>query len=599
MSRVRSTGYSTSIFTLLFAAVLLLLVFAKALLIPLAFALNLAFLLEPAIELMERRGIRRALAVAIMTALASVCVVMGAYVLSRQVLSVAQTLPDYRANIQRKIESLHSVSERRLEDAASMIADIGQNLAPGAAPATGDAIKVQVVNQRSDQLQANLKFIGSLLEPIGELGIVVIFSVYMLMNRENLRDRLLLLAGMGNISVMTQALGDAGTRISRFLVMQLRVNACYGLVFGAGLYFLHVPEATLWGAMAATLRIVPFVGTLASLVPPLLLSIAVSSNWWSPLLVLGLFLVLETTVANVIEPWLFSSRTGISSLALLISAIFWSMLWGWPGLVLSTPLTVCLVVLGRRVPQLSFLHNLLGTNATLSPAARVYERLLSMDQAKARSVAEEYLDDKPLSDLYEFVVLPVLRLGEEDRYKGAISEVQWNFVLLSVADMVARLSEYQSPESGEQASERSRLIEARRALLRKEFAVVCISTGDRADELATAMLTQLLERAGYQTILLTAEAVSEEVLRHMAAEKATVFVLSAMPLFAFAQMRALCQRVKGQLPQNRVVVALWNSDEDADDLLARFGAARPELVVSTLKQAIAHIEVWRRATKKD
>ena len=599
MSRVRNPGYSASIFALLFAGTVLLLVFAKALLIPLAFALNLAFLLEPAIELMERRGVRRAFAVAIMTVLASVCVVTGAYVLSRQVLNVAQTLPDYRANIQRKIESLHSLSERRLEEAAGMIGDIGGGLAPGGTPAQGDAIKVQVVSQRSDQLQANLRFIGSLLEPIGELGIVVIFAVYMLMNREDLRDRMLLLAGMGNISVMTQALGDAGARISQYLVMQLRVNACYGVVFGAGLYLLNVPEATLWGAIAATLRMVPFIGTLAALAPPLLLSIAISPKWWNPLLVLGLFLVMETTVANVIEPWLFSSRTGISSLALLISAIFWSMLWGWPGLVLSTPLTVCVVVLGRHVPQLSFLHNLLGTNATLSPAARVYERLLSMDQAKARSVAEDYLDGKPLSDLYEFVLLPVLRLGEEDRYKGAISEVQWNFVLLSVADMVARLSEYHAPEPGEQGSERSKLIEARRALLRKEFAVVCISAGDKADELATAMLTQLLERAGYQTILLTAESVSEELLQHMAGEKSTVIVLSALPLFAFAQIRALCHRVKTQLAQNRVVVALWNSEEDADDLLARFGVTRPDLVVSTLKQAVGHIEAWRRETPKN
>jgi predicted PurR-regulated permease PerM len=599
MSRVRIPESSASVYLFLFGGIVLVLVFAKVVLIPLAFALTLSFLLAPAVALFEKWGIRRTFAVAIMSTLTCACVAMGAYVLSRQVLNVAQTLPDYRANIQRKIKTLHSSSEGRLEDAVGMIEDMSRDLAPGPAAAQGDAVRVQVVGERSDQLRTNLKVIGSVLEPIGQFGIVIIFSIYMLMNREDLRHRLLLLAGMGNINVMTQALEDASARISQYLVMQLQVNACYGIVFGAGLYLLHVPEATLWGVVAGTLRMVPYVGTLMGMVLPLVLSIAISSNWWNPLLVLGLFLVIETTVANLVEPWLFSSRTGISSLALLSSAIFWSMLWGWPGLVLSTPLTVCVVVLGRHVPQLSFLHSLLGTNATLSPAARVYERLLAMDQAEAFSVAEGYLDGKPLAELYESVILPVLSLAEEDRHKGALSDVRWKFVLLSVGDLVARLSEYQTPRAeAEQKSERSRLIEARRALLRKEFAVVCVSAGDKADELATVMLAQLLERAGYQTLTLAADALSDEILRGLAAEKDTVVFLSALPLFAFAQTRALCQRVRAHLPENRIAVALWNSDEDTEEMLARFGAARPEVVVSSLSHAIAQVETWRQATRK-
>ncbi|GAC1417144.1 MAG: AI-2E family transporter [Acidobacteriaceae bacterium] len=579
---------------LIFGAVLLLLVFAKVILIPLAFALILAFLLVPAVSMLEKQGLRRAFAVATVSAATCLCVLIGAYVLSRQVLNVAQTLPGYRANLQYRIESLHSLSAGSLEAALEMIEDLSRDLAQGAAPAQGDALPVRVVGQRSDQLQAAMRVAGSILEPVGQFGIIVIFTIYMLMNREDLRHRLLLLAGMGNINVMTQALDDASSRISQYLVMQFKVNGCYGLIFGVGLYLLHVPQATLWGVISGTLRIVPFAGTLMGMIPPLALSVATSSTWWNPLIVLALFVVVETTIANLVEPWLFSSRTGISSLALLISAIFWSMLWGWPGLVLSTPLTVCMVVLGRHVPQLSFLHSLLGTNATLSPAARLYERLLAMDQAEAWSVTENYLNGKPLMELYDCVILPVLSLAEEDRHKGVLNDVRWKFMLLSVGEIIAKLSEYKLAEPAlEPKSDRSLLIEARRRQSQQEFAIVCLTARDKADELATVMLTQVLERAGYQTLILAADAASEDILRGLAGEKDTVLFLSALPPFAFAQTRGLCQRVRAHLPDNRIAIALWCTKEDSDDMVARFGAARPEVVLGTLRQALAQVESWR------
>jgi hypothetical protein len=308
---------------------------------------------------------------------------------------------------------------------------------------------------------------------------------------------------------------------------------------------------------------------------------------------------LETTVANFVEPWLFSSKTGISSLALLCSVIFWSMLWGLPGLVLSTPLTVCVVVLGRYVPQLSFLHSLLGTTAQLSPAARVYERLLAMDQTEAWAVAEGFLGGRPLAELYDAVLIPVLSLAEEDRHKGALSDVRWKFLLLSMTELVARLSEYQPAESPEREQiSRWRYVPPMRSDLQKEFAVVCVVAGDRADELATAMLTQLLERAGYQTLTLAADAISEVLLRGLAAEKDTVVFVSALPPFAFAQSRAVCHRVRAEMPENRIAVALWNSREDAEEMLARFGTARPEAVVSTLAQSVRQVDAWQRATHK-
>ena len=599
MSRVRIPESSAGGSVFLFAGIVLLLLFAKVLLIPLAFALTLSFLLLPAVAFLEKRGLRRPLAVAIASALTCICLVLGAYVLSRQVLRVAQTLPGYRANIQQRIESLHSSSESSLQAAVVTIEDMSSDLTLSPAATSGDAVRVRVVSERSDQLQATVKLIGSILRPIGQLGIVLIFTVYMLMNGEELRHRLLLLAGMGNINVMTRAVGDATARISQYLVMQFQVNACYGILFGTGLFLLHVPEATLWGVIAGTLRIVPFVGPLMGVVMPFVLAIAVSSSWWPPLMVILLFAALEITISNVIEPLLFSSRTGISSLALLSSAIFWSMLWGWPGLVLSTPLTVCVVVLGRYVPQFSFLHSMLGKGAKLPPAAHLYERLLAMDQTEAWAIAERFLEGKPLAALYDAVILPVLSLAEEDRHKGALSDIQAKFVLLSMGELVARLTEYsQKKTSEEEKSTRSLLIEARRAQLQKEFAVICVYAGSRADELTTMMLTQLLERDGHQTLMLAADAMSDEILRGLAAEKDTVIFLSALPPFAFARSLALCHRVRSYLPENRVAAALWNSDESDEEMLARFGTARPDVLVSRLAQAVAQVEVWQRATRR-
>lgn len=586
MSRIRVPESSASVSVLLFAGIILVLVFAKVVLIPLAFALTLSFLLVPAVVWLEQRGLPRKLAVAIVAILTCVLLAVGAYIVSVQVLSVARTLPGYRTNIQHKIESVHSSSASSLEGAVNLIEDMAHDLAASRGSGPDNAVRVQIVGQRSDQLQATAQMVGSILEPVGQAFIVIIFTIYMLMNREDLRHRLLLLAGMGNINVMTQALEEATSRISRYLVMQFQVNACYGIAFGAGLYVLHVPEATLWGVIAGALRIVPYAGVGIGTFLPFMLSIAVSSTWWTPLLVLGLFLTLELTLANVIEPWLFSSHTGISSLALLGSAIFWSMIWGWPGLALSTPLTVCVVVLGRYVPQLSFLHTLLGTDATLSPAARMYERLLAMDQTEAWAVAEEFLKGKTLAELYDSVLIPVLSLAEEDLHKGALTEVRWKFSLLCIGELIARLSEYQADTVLPSDSE-----------LRKHMAVVCTHAAGEANELTAVMLSQLLQRSGYNSLMLTADAISEYILRGLAAETETVVFVSALPPFAFVETRKMCQRVREYLANNRVAVALWNSKDDADETLARFGAVRPDIVVTTLAQSIRQVEAWQRTAR--
>jgi predicted PurR-regulated permease PerM len=599
MVSAKTTKSSASDSILVFGGVILLLLFARALLIPLAFALALSFLLLPAVQILERRGWRRAFAVTLVSGITLIAFLGAAYLLSRQVLHVLETLPAYGENLERKLEALHLPSGGHMKEGLALMERVSNNLISATGSEPNNVVAVRVVTGSSDQLLSTATMLGTLLEPLGQLGIVLVFTLYMLINREELRHRLLLLAGMGKLNLVTKALDDAATRISQYLVLQFRVNACYGVLFGIGLFCIGIPEATLWGVIAGGLRIVPFLGTLGALVLPLVLAVGDPRGWWPSLALLAMFLVLELVTANFVEPWLFRSRTGISELAFLASAIFWSILWGFPGLVLSTPLTVCVVVLGRYVPEFEFLHSLLGTNARLSPAAHLYERLMAMDQKEAWAIAERYLHGKPLSALYDDVVLPVMSLAEEDRYKGELTAVQSKFVLLSIGELVARLSNY-SPAVLSEGDHSLRSIEqeARRAHLQKHFAVICIAGEDEADALANVMLAQVLESCGQSALVLTADALSDEILDALGSEKDTVIMLSALPPFAFARTRALCQRVRTRLPDNRIAVGLWNSAEEGDETHSRFGKTRPEVVVSTLSAATEQINAWQLTTQR-
>jgi predicted PurR-regulated permease PerM len=583
---------------LVLAVTALTLFFARDLLVPFAFALTLAFLLAPAVSRLEDRHVPRVLAVVITGVLAFTVICGVGYVVARQLLNVARDLPAYRLSIQKKIASVHSPAGQSLEKAFTAVEDISADLASGAGNATPSVQKplpqaqpVRVVDPDRTQLESTAEFLMRFLRPIGTFGIVIVFTVYLLLKREDLRHRILVLAGIGRIRLMTQALEDAATRISKYLLFQATVNAAYGTLFGFGLFLIGIPNATLWGVLAGMLRIIPYVGTTTALALPLVVSVALSPSWGPPLLVIGLFLILGLTATNFVEPWLFSSRTGISSLALLAMAIFWTLLWGWPGLILSTPLTVCIVVLGRYVPQMSFLHTLLGTDAELSAEALFYERLLAMDQQEAHAVANRFLEGKTLVELYDSVLMPALALVEQDRHQGVLDDVRCNFFFLSIGELLAELTDYHQKETGDSG------FHAPGFSMQEDFAVVCISASDQADELTTHMLVQLMEQASHQTLYLPAS-VSSEILGALANESDTVIFISALPPFAFSQTRTICQRVRSHLPHNRIVIGLWNPTEESDqthDLtVERFGSGRPTVIVNTLAQAVRQVAHWHQ-----
>jgi predicted PurR-regulated permease PerM len=601
MSHPRSTEFSRVGPFLVLAVTVLILFFARDLLVPLAFALTLAFLLAPAVSRLEAHRVPRILAVAITGILATTIICTVGYVVARQLLNVASNLPAYRLSIQKKISSVHSPAEQSLENAFTAVEDISGDLATSAGNATPTPQQpatqpqpVRIVDPDRTQLQSTAELLMRFLRPIGTFGVVIVFTIYLLVKREDLRHRILLLAGMGRINVMTQALQDAATRISQYLIFQLAVNAAYGTLFGFGLFLIGVPNATLWGVLAGILRIVPYVGTATGVILPLVVSVAIFPSWAEPFLIIGLFLALELTSTNFVEPWLFSSRTGISSLALLAMAIFWALLWGWPGLILSTPLTVCIVVMGRYVPQLSFLHTLLGTDAELSADALFYERLLAMDQQEAHAVANRFLESKSLVELYDSVLIPALALVEQDRHQGNLDDVRCNFFFLTIGELIAELTDYRQKELPNTTLPAN---SARWNSNHNDFAVVCISASDQADELTTHMLVQLMERANHQTLHLPGASVSSEILDTLAHEPNTVIFISALPPFAFSQARAICQRVRAHLPHNRIIIGLWNIPDDPEqtpDLtIERFGNGKPNVIVNSLAKALQQVTHWQ------
>ncbi|HYK37689.1 AI-2E family transporter [Alloacidobacterium sp.] len=590
---------------LVLGLVLLTLYFARDLLIPFAMALTLNFLLAPAVIQLERLRLRRLSAVVIVALLASAFLTVIGWVVVRQLLDVASDIPSYRQNIDHKLSQIHSPMNGPVRNAIEGIKVLNQDLSGTHAPQpspppepdrtrssarnrettrqTGEAnsanaapAQVVVVQPPTSDFAYAQQLLKPVIKPLGMLGIVVIFTIYMLIKREDLRNRVLLLAGMSRLNVMTQALDDAARRISSYLLMNVLVNASYGLVFGVGLFLLHVPNATLWGVLLGILRMVPYAGMVIGGGLPICFALAVFPGWWTPLFALLLFVVLEIAVSNFIEPALYGSHTGISPLALVTTAMVWTLLWGLPGLILSTPLTVCLIVMGRYVPQMSFLHILLGDEAELAPEAHFYERLLAMDQTEAHHIADKFLDGHRLVDLYDGVVLPALSLAEQDRHKGFLDDTRGTFLFQSAAEMIAELTDYHSPLSDPDSE----------APVERACPVVCIPASDQADEISAVMLAQLLEQRGHKSILLPAAALTSEIFERLREEPNTTICISALPPFAFVHARNLCLRVRGSLPENRILIGIWGATTESEILRERFGAGSPDDVATTLAQAI-------------
>lgn len=585
-------------------AVVGVLYFARELLIPLAFAIVLSMILAPAVALLQKLRIGRVPSALLVFVVASSAAGAIGWVIFNDVVEVAIGLPQYRDNIDRKLQALNGSGTSALGRAADSVKELSNELAtvkpiettprspaPPSPTQSSDGSRpsnrpmpVQLVQAPANELEYAGDVLKPIIRPLAVTGMVLIFTLYLLIEHHDLRNKLFRLAGMGQLNLMTQALDDATRRVSRYLMLQLLVNLCFGIVWATGLYLIGVPYAALWGALAAILRLVPYVGSLAAAALPLVLSLAVFNGWRSPLMVGVLYGALELVTGNFVEPWLYGIHTGVSSLALLLTTVFWSALWGPAGLILSTPLTVCVVVFGRYVPQFSFLHILLGDDVPLAEEAQLYQRLLAMDDPDARAVIDRYLKDHSLAQLYDSVLIPALTLAEQDRHKGALDPAREEFLFLSMKEMLADLPDY-SLDSGLAKTEPPSQVTGAPPAGR----VICIPARDEADEISAVMLSQLLELGGCNNLLLPLDSDLLHVMQSLKLSGDDVICISALPPFALSHAKTVSRQLRSQFPETKIILGVWGFSGDAQRALERFHAPRPDCLVTTLEQALSAV----------
>jgi predicted PurR-regulated permease PerM len=581
-------------------AVIAVLYLARDIAVPLAFAIILSLVLTPAVAWLQKLRLGRFPSV-LLVMVVTIAIAGGiGWVIFSQLVEVVNDLPRYQQNIHNKIEAMHTPGQGAFGQATASLKALGTELfgapAPTAPPTPGRGrrtapnqpgrpLPVQIVTEPANELEYVRELARPVLAPLGTFGIVLIFSVFLLVKHNDLRNRMFRLAGLDQLNVLTQALDDATRRVSRYLLMQLLVNTSFAVLCGTGLYLIGVPYAALWGAVAGILRIVPYVGSLVAALLPLLLSLAVFDHWMPVLFVFLLFATLEGVTGNFVEPWLYGIHTGISSMALLLTALFWTVLWGPAGLILSTPLTVCVVVLGRHVPHLSFLHILLGDQPVLVPEAQVYQRLLAMDDQEARAVADVYLGESSLVQLYDSVIIPALTMAEQDRHKGALDPALEEFVFLSIKEMIAEFSENTATPEPVNTEARSDG-EPERKPAGAAGRVLCLPANDEADEIAAAMLAQLLEQAGCTALSLPLDPSLQHLVAIVEPARKDVFCISAVPPFAFAHARTLSRLLQARFPRTKIVIGVWGFTGGTERALQRFQPTRPDRLVTSLADAV-------------
>lgn len=569
------------------ALVVAVLYAAQAVLKPLALAILLSFLLALPVRALERRGLKRPWAVAAVSLLAFSVLTLVAWLMAAQLLELARELPGYRHNMLAKVHDIRaSGSGTPWARALDVLEEVGQELSGhsprrrGGPPPPPEPAPVTI----SDDSPLTT-WIGPLLEPLGAALAVAVLVVFFLIEREELRNRLIRLAGQSSIAATTQALIDASQRVGHYLLMQLWINLAFGVPLTLGLWAIGVPNFLLWGALAVVLRYLPYVGPWLSAAPPILLALAIFPDWWHAGLTAALFFGLELLTSQFVEPLAYGSRVGVTPVALIIAALFWTWLWGFVGLILAAPLTVCLVVLGRSVSQLEFLSILFSDEPALAPPVGLYQRLLSQDLLETMTLADQFARENGRVALFDRLLLPALRLAERDRSRDALTEEQEIFVHQALRDMVDEAAarsarEPEAPASPEVPAEGA-------AVAAPKPAWLCLPAASEADEIAGLMLTQLArEECAMPPILESPRRLLQEIVAEIEKAGATAVCISIVLPGSLIKARSLCKRLRSTLPELRLVIGLWDGSEDPRTA-ASFVAAGAQQVVTTLAEALA------------
>ena len=615
--------------------------FGREIFVPIALAILLSFVLAPLVGVLQRIRMPRGLAVVSVVILAFVLIFAMGSLLATQLTQLAGDLPRYQSTISEKIQSFRETTAGRgtLERASGMLKDLSKELekpkdaAAGTgsilspkAPAPLTPVPVEVRQPDPSALESLQSLISPLLHPLATTGIIIIFVIFILLQREDLRNRLIRLAGSHDLQRTTAALDDAAGRLSRLFLIQLLLNGTFGVVIGLGLWLIGIPSAILWGILATVLRFVPYIGAAIAAAFPLALAVAVDPSWSMLLWTIVLFLVVEPIVGHVIEPMVYGHSTGLSPVAVVASATFWTALWGPIGLVLATPLTVCLVVLGRHVERLEFLDVMFGDRPALTPPEIFYQRMLASDPTEAAEKAEEFLKERSLSSYYDEVALKGLQLAQVDAERGALDDERLTKIRDAVDEFTNNLSDQddrlppklRSTTDAEATSAVESVAEDAPyedlPVLSKgelpsewqsEYPVLCMAGRSFLDEAAAIMLGQLSTAHGLAARVEGAEALSTANIFRLETTGVAVVCLVYMDGSGPAHMRYSVRRLRRKLPKATIILGCWMKDMDPAGLELLRDGAKADLVAASLGEAIklcieaTGIDSHRQPAKQD
>jgi predicted PurR-regulated permease PerM len=531
---------------------------ARPVLLPLVLAALITFIFSPLVSFLERRGVGRAPSVVLVLVGALLLGVGLGYVIVNELSSLVTELPKHRDELAAKLQGLRGLTSGSLSRLTDMLSELTRTFAPHA-----DATQTVVVAETPGRLGAILQgLIGTFVTGF----LVLVLVAFMLLKREDLRNRAIALIGHGRLTGSTRAIVEAARRISRLLLAQLAVNVMFGLVWSLALFLLGTPYWALWGVLVAVLRFVPYIGIIAAAAPPILVSIAISPGWAQPVAVVVTFLVIDIATGNVVEPYFLGKRSGVAPIALLVTAAFWTWLWGPAGLVVSTPLTVILVVLGQHAPRLRFFSLLLGDQPPLPPHATYYQRLLASDDAEAYQVADEQQREHGRGVAFDDVLLPGLRLMRRERRLQRLDGHDEAYVLDATQKIVARLGET-VPRTDADAP-----------------LVLACPAHHRSEEPVLAMLDLLCRPDLARVETVSSRTLAGDLVERVAVEKPSVVFVAILPPGGVTQARFLCRRIRERCPDARIVVGYFAPTRRFDRLLVVFRKAGASDLTTSLQQ---------------
>ncbi len=611
--------------SILAALLIASLYFGREIFVPIALAILLSFVLAPLVGLLQRARVPRGFGVVSVVILAFMIIFGLGTLIANQLSQLAGDLPVYQSTMREKIKSVRGVtaSSGTLERAADMLQELSRELDKpkedkfprGSAQRLGDPssagsirpVPVEVRQPDPGALENLRTLISPLLNPLATTGIIIIFVIFILLQREDLRNRLIRLAGSHDLQRTTAALDDAATRLSRLFLAQLMINATFGLTIGVGLSFIGVPSAILWGILAGVLRFVPYIGSAISAAFPLAIAAAVDPGWSMLIWTLVLYLAVGPIVSQVIEPLVYGQSTGLSPVAIVVSATFWTALWGPIGLVLATPLTVCLVVLGRHVERLEFLDVIFGDKPALSPSEMFYQRMLAGDPTEAAGKAEEFLKEKSLSSYFDEVALRGLQLAQVDAKRGALDQARMITIREAVAEFAHDLStqddsipEIASPTMDAEAAAAietvpDTAISSNLPVIQKadlplnwqgDFPVLCVAGRTPLDEAAAILFAQLSNAHGLAARVEPADALSTANILRLDTAGVAIVCLSYLDASSPAHMRYSVRRLRRKLPTVTIMLGCWAEDLDKATLEELRHVAKADTVAGSLSEAM-------------